>query len=82
MKDKVFFDHNQNAKGKTIASIFSARPTIAATVSMPIAWNKLWEAVPADFNLLNVPGILKSAPNPWDTLLEEKQDINEILERI
>ena len=81
-KDKVFFDHYQNAKGKTIASIFSARPTIAATVSMPIAWNKLWEAVLADFNLLNVPGILKSAPNPWDNLLEEKQDINEILERI
>ncbi len=49
---------------------------------MPIAWNKLWEAVPAEFNLLNVPGILKSAPNPWDNLLEEKQDINEILERI
>ena len=26
-KGKVFFDHNQNARGKTIASIFSARPT-------------------------------------------------------
>src|ERR687898_903800 len=26
-KGKVFFDYNQNARGKTIASIFSARPT-------------------------------------------------------
>ncbi len=27
---KVFFDHNQNAMGKTIASVFSARPTTSA----------------------------------------------------
>lgn len=80
--DKVFFDHNQNAKGKTIASIFSARPTIAATVSMPIAWNKLWGALPADFNLLNVPGILRTAANPWKDILEDKQDMNKILESI
>ena len=33
-KGKVFFDHNQNARGKTIASIFSARPTESATVSV------------------------------------------------
>ena len=81
-KDKVFFDHNQNAKGKTIESIFSARPTIAATVSMPIAWNKLWEVLPADFNLLNVPGILRTATNPWKDILEDKQDMNKILESI
>ena len=81
-KGKVFFDHNQNAKGKTIASIFSARPTVAATVSMPISWNKLWEASPADFTILNVPEILKRAANPWDNLLEEKQDISKILERV
>lgn len=40
-KGKVFFDHNQNARGKTIASVFSARPTESATVSMPIRWDRL-----------------------------------------
>src|SRR5215211_6707753 len=40
-KGKVFFDHNQNARGKTIASVFSARPTESATISMPITWNNL-----------------------------------------
>ena len=29
-KGKGFFDYNQNAKGKTLASIFSIRPTISA----------------------------------------------------
>src|SRR5918995_6756111 len=40
-KGRVFFDHNQNARGKTIASIFSARPTESATVSIPIQWKDL-----------------------------------------
>ncbi|MDQ3968960.1 MAG: hypothetical protein M3275_11275, partial [Thermoproteota archaeon] len=34
--DKVFFDHNQNSRAKTLASAFSVRPTPLATVSMPI----------------------------------------------
>jgi bifunctional non-homologous end joining protein LigD len=29
-RGKVFFDNNQNAKGKTIASVFSARPSVSA----------------------------------------------------
>lgn len=33
-RGKVFFDYNQNAKGKTIASVFSARPSVSATVSI------------------------------------------------
>jgi bifunctional non-homologous end joining protein LigD len=78
-KGKVFFDHNQNSKGKTPASIYSVRPTASATVSMPIEWKELSSIVPTDFNLLNVP----SAPekgDPWKTILEQKQDINKILE--
>jgi bifunctional non-homologous end joining protein LigD len=29
-RGKVFFDNNQNAKGKAIASVFSARPSVSA----------------------------------------------------
>lgn len=29
-RGKVFFDYNQNAKGKTIASVFSTRPSVSA----------------------------------------------------
>ena len=32
---KVFFDNNQNARGKTIASIYSPRPTNSPRVSFP-----------------------------------------------
>ena len=81
-KEKVFFDYNQNSKGKTIASIYSVRPTASATVSMPIDWKELSSIVPTDFNLLNLPAVIKKARDPWRTALEEKQDINKILEKI
>ena len=80
-KGKVFFDHNQNSKGKTLASIYSVRPTVSATVSMPIEWKELSSIVPTDFNLLNVPSTPKKG-DPWKTILEQKQDINKILESI
>jgi bifunctional non-homologous end joining protein LigD len=80
-KGKVFFDHNQNSKGKTIASIYSVRPTASVTVSMPIEWKELSSIVPTDFNLLNVPALIKKG-DPWNTVLREKQDINKILESI
>jgi bifunctional non-homologous end joining protein LigD len=80
---KVFFDHNQNARGKTIASVFSARPTESATVSMPITWNDLSSVFPTDYTILNVPDILnKKSVNPWDYMLEKKQDLNKILENV
>jgi bifunctional non-homologous end joining protein LigD len=82
-KGKVFFDHNQNARGKTIASVFSARPTESATVSMPIRWDNLSSVLPTDYTILNVPDILnKKSTNPWDGMLEKKQDLNKILESI
>nr|MDQ3975779.1 hypothetical protein [Thermoproteota archaeon] len=82
-KGKVFFDHNQNARGKTIASVFSARPTESATVSMPIRWDNLLNVFPTDYTILNVPDILNErSANPWNNILERKQDLNKILENI
>jgi len=81
-RGKVFFDYNQNSKGKTLASIYSARPTISASVSIPIEWKKLSSIMPTDFNILNVPANIKKARDPWKSALEEKQDINEILKNI
>ncbi|HJS64639.1 MAG TPA: DNA ligase D [Nitrososphaeraceae archaeon] len=79
---KVFFDYNQNSKGKTIASIFSARPVESAAVSFPVNWVDLLDVDPTDFMLLNVPDILESnTHNPWSNLMENKQNLNEILEK-
>lgn len=80
--DKVFFDYNQNSKGKTIASIFSARPVESAAVSFPINWEDLLDVDPTDFMLLNVPDLLESnTHNAWSNMMENKQNLNEILEK-
>jgi bifunctional non-homologous end joining protein LigD len=80
---KVFFDYNQNARGKTIASIFSPRPTDLATVSVPIKWENLANVIPTDFTILNVPDIInKQIPNQWINILKKKQNLNKILENI
>jgi bifunctional non-homologous end joining protein LigD len=79
---KVFFDYNQNAMGKTIASIFSARPTNSATVSMPIAWEKLSSVLPTDFNILNARDLLKKSGDAWSRILQQKQDIVKLLEDV
>jgi bifunctional non-homologous end joining protein LigD len=81
-KGKVFFDYNQNSKGKTIASIFSARPSLSATVSMPVRWEELSSIMPTDFNILNVPVAIKRTGDSWKNILEEKQDIDKILENV
>lgn len=78
-KGKVFYDYNQNFRGKTIASVFSARPTNSATVSMPIRWEELSSIMPTDFSLLDVPATIKKVGNSWKDILREKQDINKIL---
>jgi DNA primase len=80
----VFFDYNQNAKGKTIASVLSARPTVSATVSMPLRWEELDRVLPTDFTILTVPEILHNKKkngnsDPWSDILNIKQDLAKIL---
>src|SRR5829696_4912166 len=81
-KGKVFFDYNQNAKGKTLASIFSVRPTISASVSMPVEWRELSYIQPADFTLVNVPQILSSkGGDAWSTIYQKKQDLLKMIQQ-
>src|ERR671911_323361 len=81
-KGKVFLDYNQNAKGKTLASIFSVRPTISASVSMPVEWRELSDIQPADFTLVNVPEILPAkGRNSWSNIYQKKQDLLKMIQQ-
>jgi bifunctional non-homologous end joining protein LigD len=78
-KGKIFFDHNQNARGKTLASAYSPRPSPEASVSMPLTWDELKDVYPTDFTILNVPDRLEKAGDPWEGILEAKQDLGRLL---
>jgi len=87
-RGKIFFDHNQNAKGKTLASVFSARPTERATISMPLKWDVLDQILPTDFTILNVPDKIsekrdiRNSLSSWSNILEGRQDLAKMLETI
>ncbi len=42
---RVLVDYNQNAWGRTLASVYSVRPTPAASVSTPLAWREIEKGV-------------------------------------
>jgi bifunctional non-homologous end joining protein LigD len=63
---RVLVDYNQNAWGRTVASVYSVRPRRGATVSAPVAWTEL-EAGAAidDFDLFNVPARVAEHGDLW-----------------
>jgi bifunctional non-homologous end joining protein LigD len=62
----VFLDYNQNAKDRTVASVYSVRPTSDARVSMPLAWDDLADAEPAEFTLATVPALVAAHGDPGE----------------
>ncbi|MPZ48350.1 MAG: ATP-dependent DNA ligase [Dehalococcoidia bacterium] len=78
-RGKVFFDHNQNTRGKTLAAQYSLRPTGWAGVSMPVAWPELSRLDPTDYNLLTIPDLLRGHGDPWADILSHKNDLRGIL---
>ena len=85
-RGKIFFDHNQNAKGKTLASALSARPTPHATVSMPLEWEIIDRILPTDFTIQSVKEKFgsekdfKKSVTSWSNILESRQDLSKLLE--
>ncbi len=51
----VFLDYNQNAKDKTVASVYSVRPTPDARVSTPFDWRELPDIELEAFTVKTVP---------------------------
>lgn len=70
-KQQVYIDAMQNARGKTIASVFSARAKPGATVSMPLAWKQVEKGVKiSDFTIRNALGLLEKNGNAWEDFYE------------
>ena len=77
---KIFFDYNQNSRGKSLASIFAPRRHPLGTVSMPVAWERLEQVYPTDFTLRTVPDLLRQQGDPWAGILSAKQNLAQLIE--
>ncbi|MCQ3803590.1 MAG: non-homologous end-joining DNA ligase [bacterium] len=51
---KVFIDHNRNAFGQTISSVYSVRPLRGAPVSAPLLWDEVGQFANGDINIANL----------------------------
>ncbi len=69
-KGRVLIDYNQNAWGRTLASIYSVRPTPRASVSTPVTWREVASGIDIDdFRIDNVPGRISRRGDLWAGLL-------------
>ena len=63
---RVLVDYNQNAWGRTLASVYSVRPHPRALVSTPVTWNEVARGVRLeDLHIGNVPGRVRKLGDLW-----------------
>jgi bifunctional non-homologous end joining protein LigD len=76
-KGRVLLDYNQNAFGRTLASIYSVRPNEAAMVSTPVTWEELEGGCElSDFTIATVPERLERIGDLWAPLLKKRGRFN------
>ena len=71
---RVLVDYNQNAWGRTLASIYSVRPTPVASVSTPVTWEEIERGVRIeDFRVDNVVKRAAKLGDLWKPVLGKKR---------
>jgi len=71
-KGRVLVDYNQNAWGRTLASVYSVRPRPRAPVSTPVTWDEIDEGVRIDdFRMDNVRARFTDLGDLWTPLLKK-----------
>jgi bifunctional non-homologous end joining protein LigD len=66
---RVLVDYNQNAWGRTLASVYSVRPQPRATVSTPVTWDEVARGFALeDFRIDNVPARVAELGDLWAPL--------------
>jgi bifunctional non-homologous end joining protein LigD len=72
---QVYVDWMQNARGKSLAAVFTARAKPKATVSMPLTWQQVAKGVKIDdFTITNVPELLKKG-DAWKDFFASRQSL-------
>jgi len=70
---RVLVDYNQNAWGRTLASIYSVRPSPRAAVSTPVTWEEVEKGIAIeDFRIDNVVARVRRTGDLWAPLLAKK----------
>jgi bifunctional non-homologous end joining protein LigD len=76
-RGRVLVDYNQNAWGRTLASVYSVRPRPEATVSTPVTWKEVERGIRIEsFTVRNVPARIAKVGDLWKPLLQVRGRFN------
>lgn len=72
----VLVDYNQNAWGRTLASVYSARPKPGAVVSTPVGWDEIERGFTMqEFRIDNVPQRVRRRGDLFHPLLLQRRRV-------
>ena len=70
---RIYLDYLQNARGKTLASAYSARASVWAGVSAPLTWKEVEAGIsPEAFTVATMPARLREVGDLWAALRRAK----------
>lgn len=76
---KIYLDYLQNGRGRTMAGIYSIRPTIQGQVSTPLLWEEVLTGEdPVQFTVRNLKKRIDKVGD-LSRIMKEKMDFNKIL---
>ena len=76
----IYVDYLQNIRGKTVASVYSARARPGATVSAPLEWDEVDTGLdPRDFDIRTVPERIARTGDLWDRSLRSRNSLRALV---
>jgi bifunctional non-homologous end joining protein LigD len=78
----VYVDFLQNIRGKTVAGVYSVRAEPRATVSTPLLWEEVDDALsPSDFTMDSVLPRMKSVGDLWAKAMKQPNTLEGVIGR-
>jgi bifunctional non-homologous end joining protein LigD len=79
--DAVYVDYLQNIRGKTVASVYSARAETYASASTPLRWKELTDDLsPLDFTIENLVKRVKKVGDLWAEGMKQRNRLPGVVE--
>src|SRR5438552_5391616 len=78
--ERVFIDYNQNARDRTVASVYSVRNNPEGRVSCPLSWDEVPDVEPSDLTLATVPARVKDRGDAGAAIDDHHYSLDALLE--
>jgi bifunctional non-homologous end joining protein LigD len=79
----IYMDYLQNRRGQTIASVYSARPKLGATVSTPLLWKEVKSGLsPQEFTINNIIKKIKKTGDIFTGILGKGVNLGKCLKNL